>query len=211
MEIVWLGHSSLRLKSKGVTLITDPYADSVGFSMGRPRADIVTISNAHPHHSHCEAIEGDPRVLRGPGEYEIADYYITGTGTRYGENQEERQINTVFTIRVEGLTLCHLGDLNQKLSPGQAEELNQTDVLFVPAGGTCTIGVANVAQLVTLIGPRIVIPLHYGIEGVVVELEPLDRFLAEMGVTEVDPQPRLNVTSSSLPRELQVTVLQRAV
>ena len=211
MEITWLGHSSLRLRSKGITLITDPYPDSVGFSMGRPEADVVTISNRHPHHSHCDGIEGHPRVLDGPGEYEIADLYISGTGTNLGEHDGERQVNTVFTIRVEGLTLCHLGDLNQKLSPVQAEELNQTDILFVPAGGVCTISAADAAQLVNVIGPRVVVPLHYWSEGTKVELGPLDPFLSEMGMAEIQPQARLSVTSSNLPRELSVVVLQRVV
>ena len=213
MEIVWLGHSSLRLQSNAVTLITDPYADSLGFTMVPQRADIVTVSNDHPHHSYSDAVEGDPRVLRGPGEYEIANYYVTGMGTRLnaGEHEGERKLNTVFTIRVEGLTLCHLGDLSQPLSPAQVEELNQTDILFVPAGGVCTISAAQAAELVNLIGPRIVIPLHYRTEHVAVELEPLDGILGELGISEVAPQAKLNVTSSNLPRELRVVVLQWAL
>ena len=209
MEIVWLGHSSLRLESRGVRLITDPYADSVGFSMGHQEASIVTSSNGHPHHSHYEAVGGDPRILRGPGEFEIAHYYISGMGTRHGEQDEDREINTVFTIRAEGLTVCHLGDLSRRLSPSQVEEINQADVLCVPAGGVCTAGPARVAELVNLISPSIVIPLHYRTEGIKVELEPLAGFLTEMGVAEAAPQTRLNVMTSNLPRELRVVVLQR--
>lgn len=209
MEIAWLGHSSIRLRSGNVTLITDPYADSVGFSMGTPKADIVTTSHDHPHHSHCDAVEGDPRVLQGPGEYEIASFYISGIATRRRAEEGEREINTVFTIAAEGLTLCHLGDLSQVLSPRQVEELRQTDVLFVPAGGVCTVSTAQVAELVNLISPRIVIPVHYWVGGVSVELEPLDGFLAEMGVAEAAPVARLNVAPTNLPREQRVVVLQR--
>ena len=210
MEIVWLGHSSLRLRSGQVTLITDPYSHSLGFPMMPQDADIVTMSNSHPHHSNCDAVGGNPRVLRGPGEYEIADFYINGMGTRLsgGEDEGDRQINTVFTIRAEGLTLCHLGDLNEALSPGKVQELNQTDVLFVPAGGKCTVSSTRIAALVNLIGPRIVIPLHYRVEGVEVDLEPLDGFLNEMGVSEASPQPRLNVTLSNLPRDRRIDVLR---
>ena len=211
MEIVWLGHSALRLRSDNVTLITDPYADSLGLSMARGKAEIVTVSHEHPHHSYCEAIQGDPRILSGPGNYEVASFNISGMGTRREVQEGQRQINTVFTIRAEGLTLCHLGDLSQSLSPAQVQELNQTDVLFVPAGATCTIGVDKVAELVNLIQPRIVVPIHYSIEGVAVELETLDGFLAEMGVSDVEVRPKLSVTASSLPRELLVVALQRAV
>ena len=209
MDIAWLGHSAVRVVSAGITLVTDPYSESLGLSLGEPKADIVTVSNGHPHHSFIEAIEGEPRILSGPGSYEIGNFYITGMGTRLDDHGEERLINTVFTMRSEGLTLCHLGDLNQRLSPGQVQELNQTDVLFVPAGETCTIGVTYVAELVNLIGPSILIPVHYKIEGVSVDLAPLDRFIAEMGIAEVAPQTRLNVTSTNLPRELRVVVLQR--
>ena len=210
MEIVWLGHSSLRLQSRGVTLITDPYADSVGLSIGNPKADIVTISNGHPHHSASDAVDGSPRVLKGPGSYEVGHYYITGTGTARGGSEGDREVNTVFTIRAEGLNICHLGDLSRRLSPGQVAELNQPDILCVPAGGMCTISVSDLAELVNLIGPRIVIPLHYWVDGLNVELDPLDRILGEMGVADVTPQARLNVTSSNLPRELSVVVLQRS-
>ena len=209
MEIVWLGHSAVRIVSSGITLMTDPYSESLGLSLNNPKADIVTVSNGHPHHSFCEVIEGETRILDGPGSYEIGSFYITGMGTRLEDQGEERRINTVFTMRTESLTVCHLGDLNQRLSPGQVQELSQTDILFVPAGEMCTVGMAYVAQLVNLISPRILIPIHYRTEGVSVDLAPLDRFISEMGITEVAPQARLNVTSTNLPRELRVVVLQR--
>ena len=212
MEIVWLGHSSLRITSRNVTLVTDPYRDSLGVPMPRHSAQIVTVSHEHPHHSHLDAVDGGPRVLSGQGEYEIGSFYVSGMGTRRIPEPEgdeaDRQINTVFTIRAEGLTLCHLGDLAETLTPGQVEELNQTDVLFVPAGGTCTISAARATELANLIGPRIVVPLHYRTDGLKVELKPLDAFLSEMGVAEVSSQPRLSVTSSSLPRDRRVDVLQ---
>ena len=210
MEITWLGHSSLKLRTQDATLITDPYARSVGFAMGRHRADIVTISNDHPHHSHRAALDGTPRFIAGPGEYEIADFYITGMGTRLNSEEGERGINTVFTFQAEGLILCHLGDLGEMPSPRQVRELNQTDVLFVPAGGACTIAAGKVAELVNMIEPRIVVPLHYRTDGVAVELDSLDEFLAELGVSEFDPQAKLTVSSTSLPRDLQLAVLQRA-
>ncbi len=209
MEIVWLGHSAVRLKGNTVTVITDPYADSVGLSMGKPQADIVTISNDHPHHSQSSAIAGSPRILNGPGEYEISNFRISGMGTRLQGDDSVRRINTIFTFRAEGLTLCHLGDLSENLSPRQVDELSQSDVCFVPAGAGCTLDAARLMQIVRLVGPRILIPIHYGIEGLKVELDPLDKLLSELGVADVTPQPRLNVTSTNLPGELRVVVLQK--
>ena len=209
MEISWLGHSCIRIRSVESTLITDPYDSSLGLSMGRQTADIVTVSHRHPHHSNFGVIEGNPRVLQGPGEYEIGDFYITGMGTQRHDGQGEPDVNTVFAIHAEGLMLCHLGDLDRALSSRQVEALSRTDVLFVPSGGMCTIDAPQAAEIVNLLGPRIVVPLHYKTEGVTVELLPLDGFLDALGVSGQASEPRINVTATNLPRELSLVVLQR--
>ena len=209
MEISWLGHSCVRVRSSDVTLITDPYDESLGLSRGGQRADVVTISHLHPHHAHYEDIEGDPKVLQGPGDYEVAHFYINGMATDRNLSDGEPAINTIFTIKGEGLTLCHLGDLNMMPTPQQIQELSQTDILFVPAGGVCTIGAAEVAELVNLVDPRIVVPLHYRTEDVAVEVLPLDGFLQAMGVTEPTQEPKINVTATNLPRDLRLVVLKR--
>ena len=246
MEITWLGHSSLRIRSGTTTLVTDPYADSVGYSMAAAPADIITVSNGHPHHSHVAGVQGDPRVLTGPGAYEIANFYITGLGTPgsppqapqaqteapalseadYEEDEADEEpesdesaeaaprvtsqpTNTVFSFRVEGLTVCHLGDITRAVTPRQAEQLNQAEILIVPVGGHCTISIDAVPQLINLIGPKIVIPVHYQSDGSDLELEPLDRFLQEIGISEVSSQNRLNVTSTNLPRDMTVIPMNR--
>ena len=212
MEIQWLGHSSLRIRSGNITLITDPYASSLGLTIANQRADIVTVSNSHPHHSNLDAIQGEPRVLKGPGEYEIGSLYFSGIGTPLGDPEVQRQINTVFTIRAEGLMLCHLGDISRPLTSRQAEALRHVEVLMAPVGGGCTLEISKLAELVNLIAPRILIPLHYKSEDVQVELEPLDNIQRELGITEENfaSQNRLNVTATNLPRELRLVALQRA-
>ena len=210
MEITWLGHSSIRMVSRDIVLITDPYPDSIGYSMESQQAEVVTVSNGHPNHSSLDSVGGDPRVLKGPGQYEVKGYNVTGMGTRLADLDERRQINTVFTIRAEGLTLCHLGDLNDRLSPGQLDSLGNIDILMVPAGGGCTIEVGDVPQLVSVLSPRIVIPVHYGYESTAGMLAPVERLLTELSVEDASPQIRLNVTQTNLPRETQVVVLRKA-
>jgi L-ascorbate metabolism protein UlaG (beta-lactamase superfamily) len=210
LEISWLGHSCLKIRSGDSTLITDPYDDSLGHSMGRPRADIVTSSHRHPHHSYFAGIEGSPRLVRGPGEYEIGNFYVTGIGTERGDGEGEPLINTVFSIQVEGLTLCHLGDLDRALSSRQVEWASRADILCVPSGGVCTMDAIQVAELVGLLGPKIVVPMHYKAEGVTVDLLPLDSFLEALGVTEPALESRIDVTATNLPRELRLVVLRRA-
>lgn len=245
MEITWLGHSSLKIRSGTTTLVTDPFAGSVGFSMAAVEADIVTVSRDHPHHSHLEAVQGDPRVLTGPGAYEIANFYITGLGTPgsplqaqeavpdppqtdEAEDADEEPVpdeaakepepaavpsrltNTIFSVRAEGLTVCHLGDITRPVTPRQAEQLNQAEILVVPVGGHCTISIDAIPQLINLIGPKIVIPIHYRSDESNLELEPLDRFLQEIGVSQVSSQNRLNVTSTNLPRDMTVMSMNRS-
>ena len=210
MEIVWFGHASVMLSSAGAALVADPFPESLGISMAEKRAQIVTVSNSHPNHSSTDGFHDSPRIIDEPGEYEGGGYYVSGMATAAG-NDGEALVNTVFTIRTEGLIVCHLGDLSQILTPSQAQQLTATDILIVPAGGGCTLDPSRTAELVNMISPRIVIPVHYRTDGVSVDLEPIDSFLGHMGVSEVAPQLRLNVTATNLPRDRRVVVLQRMV
>ncbi len=209
MEITWLGHSSVRIVSRDVVLITDPYPESIGFAMGDQQAEVVTVSNDHPNHSRLESVGGEPRVLNGPGQYEVKGYNVTGMGTSVTDSEGNRRVNTVYTIRAEGLTLCHLGDLNERLGSGQLDAIGNIDILMVPAGGGCTIEVGDVPQLIGVLSPRIVIPIHYGYESTAGTLAPIERFLTELSVEEASPQIRLNVTQTNLPREAQVVLLRK--
>ena len=211
MEIVWLGHSCVMIKTTESTLITDPFPDSIGIRMPELKSDVVTISNSHPNHSFIDSKSQYDHVIDGPGEYEIAGYYITGIGTPLNANDESDHINTIYSIRAEGLTITHLGDISQSLSPSQAQELDQTDVLIVPAGGVCTLDIPKIAELANRISPRIIIPVHYKVEGSNIELAPLDDFMRHMGAGEVVPQLRLNVTATNLPKETRISVIQRSI
>ena len=210
MEIAWLGHACVRMRSRGATLIADPFGASLGIPLRPQPADIVTVSCAgDPHHSAVDALGGDPKVLQGPGEYEVSGFSISGMGTDRGGDTGERVINTVYRIRTEGLTLCHLGDLNIPLTARQIEFLDGVDVLFAPAGGGALSPTA-IAEIVGRIGPRIVVPLHYSDGGVPDDLEPIDDFLAAMGGAPETPGAKLNVTATGLPGDTQVSVLERA-
>src|SRR4030042_1508692 len=183
IEITWLGHSCFRIKGKGATLITDPYAEGIGYSLGRPKANIVTSSHAHPGHSYVSGVDGSPRIVRGPGEYEIAGVFITGIPTFHDDRKGgERGKNTVYLIEMDDITLCHLGDLGYPLSTTQVEELSAAEVLLVPVGGVSTLDAAAAAEVVRLIQPHIVIPMHFHTEALKFQLDPVGNFLKEMGM-----------------------------
>ena len=156
---------------------------------------------------------GNPRVLRGPGEYEISDVLITGVASFHDSKRgQERGRNTIYVIHMDDLVICHLGDLGHTLQEEQLEEVADADILLIPIGGHNTINATQAAEVISQVEPRIVIPMHYHTEAsgsTRPDLEPLDKFCREMGVEAVNPQPKLVVTRSSLPQETQVVVLEQ--
>jgi len=208
MEITWLGYSCFRLKGKQNTVITDPVSPDFGYSLGKVTADIVTISHEHPGHSYIQGIGGEPKVLTGPGEYEINGVLTLGLQTFHdGERGAQRGKNTIFVFEIDDLVICHLGDLGHTLDAEQIEKIDSADVLLVPVGGVSTIDAIQAAEIVRRVEPKIVIPMHYKTLVLKRDLAPVDRFLKEMGVKEAVPQPKLTVNKNSLPLTLQVVVL----
>jgi L-ascorbate metabolism protein UlaG (beta-lactamase superfamily) len=208
MEIVWQGHSCFRIRSREATIVTDPCPPASGYAIGKPTADIVTVSHNHPNHSFLKAVAGNPTVLDSPGEYEISGAFVTGISTFHDDKRgEESGPNLVFIMEMEDLKVCHLGDLGHTPTAEQAEEMTGVDILFVPIGGNTTLDGVRAAEVVSLLEASLVIPMHYKTDAFKGDLEPPDRFLKEMGVTAHEPQPKLSVTRSSLPSTTQVVTL----
>jgi L-ascorbate metabolism protein UlaG (beta-lactamase superfamily) len=209
VDIDWFGHSCFRLREGGVTLVLDPYDKSIGYNMPRVRADIVTVSHDAPGHSAVSAVKGEPKVLSRPGEYEVKDIFITGIQTwRGGTEREAREENTVFVFEFGSLTVCHLGDLAKVLTQAQVESMPSVDVLLAPVGAGGGLDADKAAEVISLLEPSIVVPMHYQTSIADFQLDPLSRFLKEMGVTEHAPQESLRVTRSDLPEETLVVVLE---
>jgi len=208
MEITWLGHSCFRIKGKEAVIVTDPFDKTSGYNLGKITADIVTISHDHPQHSFASGVGGDPKVLRGPGEYEVAGVFIYGTRTFHDNTKgQTRGKNTIYLMEIDDVKVCHLGDLGHALSAAQVEEISDTDVLMVPVGGISTIDASGAAEIINALQPKIVIPMHYKTAAVNLELDPLDKFLKEMGSKEIAPLPKLSVNKSALPIDTQIVVL----
>ncbi|HSP55790.1 MAG TPA: MBL fold metallo-hydrolase [Dehalococcoidia bacterium] len=208
MEIVWLGHSCFRIRGREATILTDPCPPSSGYNVGKPTADIVTISHSHENHTYVKAVAGSPRIVDGPGEYEMHGAFLTGITTYHDtEKGAARGRNLCFIMEMEDIKVCHLGDLGHTPTAEQAEEMTGADVLLVPIGGVSTIDGARAAEIVSLLEARLVIPMHYKTEALKEQLDAPDRFLKEMGVTNVEPLPKLTITRSSLPSDTQVMML----
>jgi L-ascorbate metabolism protein UlaG (beta-lactamase superfamily) len=210
VELNWLGHACFRVKNRETTIILDPFGPQTGYSTrGFGEADVVTLSHDHAAHSNVDAVSGRPRVISGPGEYEVAGVLITGIRTYHDDKRgAERGKNTAYVVEMDELRVCHLGDLGHVPTADQAEELSGAEVLLIPVGGGTTIDAEAAAEVISLLEPRIVVPMHYKTDGTTEKLEPLDRFLKQMGVGSAQPVPRLNVTKTSLPLETTVMVLE---
>ena len=208
MEISWLGHSCFRIKGNSATVITDPYSPDLGYSLGKPTARIVTVSHQHSGHAYTQGIAGEPKVIAGPGEYEIGGVLITGIAAFHdAEEGLKHGRNTVYLMEVDEVSVCHLGDLGHVLAAEQVEELENVDVLLLPVGGMSTIDAPAAAQVVRQLEPKVVIPMHYQTQALKREFEPVSRFLKEIGVQQLEPQPKLSLTRSSLPEGMQVFLL----
>ncbi|MGQ9676721.1 MAG: MBL fold metallo-hydrolase [Chloroflexota bacterium] len=208
MEITWLGHSAFRLRGKEATVLTDPYGSEIGYVLGKVSADIVTVSHDHYDHNNVGAVTGSPKVISGPGEYEIRGVRITGIRTFHdSEGGLRRGKNTVYVIELDDLVVAHLGDLGHVPTPEQVQQMGNVDVLLIPVGGTFTINAAQAAEVVNLVEPKIVIPMHYKTPSLKLDVDSADRFLREMGVKQVEPQPKLVVNKGALPAETTVVLL----
>ncbi|HUV51769.1 MAG TPA: MBL fold metallo-hydrolase [Dehalococcoidia bacterium] len=208
MEITWLGHSCFRIKGKEATIVTDPYDKTLGYPMRKPTANIVTISHNHPQHCFLEGVAGNPRVVSRPGEYDISNISIYGIPTFHdNEKGQNRGKNTVFFMEIDGVKVCHLGDLGHVPTSEQIEQISDVEILMVPIGGGSTLDAAAAAEAIGLLEPKLVLPMHYKTDVVKMELEPLEKFIKVMGLTEVIPQPKLNITKTTLPMETRVLVL----
>lgn len=210
MDIDWFGQSCFRLREGNITIVTDPYDKSIGYTLPRLRADVVTISHDAPGHAYAAGVKGDPKVLSRPGEYEIRGVFITGiqTWSGGGAKGEAKEENTVFVFEFGELTACHLGDLSRLLSQAQVESMPDIDVLMVPVGGGGALDADKAGEVISQLEPRIVIPMHYRTPYINLPLDPLSKFLKEMGAAEHAPQESLKLTAAGLPEETQVVVLE---
>lgn len=209
MKITWHGHSCFRLSARGLaSVVTDPYDHQfVGYQPLNLRGNIVTVSQDSPEYNFESAVKSKEHVLKGPGEYEIGDVFVTALRTNGKLRKPDELLNTLFVFDFEGVTVAHLGVLTRVPSQSQVEALGNVQVVLVPVGGGNALNAAKAAEVISLLEPGIVIPMQYRTPESKLELDPLDKFLKEMGLGDISPEDELTVLSSSVPDETQVVVL----
>ncbi|MEK7103942.1 MAG: MBL fold metallo-hydrolase [Patescibacteria group bacterium] len=218
MNITWHGQSFFEIivknrKDGETKVIIDPFeADFVGLKFPKTEGDVVLISHGHKDHSNHRAVGGSPFIVDTPGEYEIKDVFIKGIPAFHDNaNGKERGSVIMFTIMAEGMKIGFLSDLGQKeLTSQQVEDLGNVDILIIPVGGTYTINAKDATEIIAQIEPGIVIPMHYKIPGLKIELDDVSKFLKEMGTEAIEPLPKLKVSPKDLPgkdEEMKIIIL----
>lgn len=189
-----------------MTIVTDPFSSSIGLETPRLKGDIVTISHDSPGHNYAEAVKGAQHVLTSAGEYEISGVFITGIAMSDVKSPSPRK-NVAYFCDYETLTVLHLGDLTHVPDQSVVQALGEVNVLLIPVGGGNGLNANNAAEVVALLEPHYVVPMHYALPGLRLELDPVDRFLKAMGVSKVSESDVLKVSAGELPEQTQVVVL----
>ncbi len=205
MIITWQGHSFFKIQDKtgtnGITLAMDPFSASIGLKPANFEADVVTVSHDHEDHNNISALRGDPYIIDTPGEYDVKGVLVEGIESFHDEKEgKERGRNIIYRIQINGITIVHLGDLGTVLDSKQLEKLESTDILIIPVGGRYTIDAVKAVEVISQLEPRIIIPMHYKMPGLNIELDELDKFIKEIGI-EAIREEKLKISKKDLPSD----------
>ncbi len=217
MNITWYGQSCFRVSLQGqkksrqaVSLVIDPFDESVGLKMPKIEADILLITHNHKDHSNRKITKTETFIIDSPGEYELRDVFIHGIFSFHDEQKgEERGTNTIYTIEAEEMKICHMGDFGQgEITNEQLKKIGDVDILMIPVGGVFTIGAKEATKIISQIEPRIIIPMHYKIPKLKIKLEELSPFLKAIGEKNATTEEKLNIQKKNLPSgEMKVVPL----
>jgi len=216
MDIRWFGQSFFEIvvdtaAKKGVKLFIDPYASHIGLTPpGNLEGDIVLITHNHPDHNNIGAFKNPGIVINTPGEYSVQEVDVKGFLTYHDDKSgEERGINIVYALEAEDIRIVHLGDLGHLPSEEQVHKIDGVDVLMIPVGGLHSITVKEAVKVIKQLEPKIVIPMHYKIPGLTVEMGDLDTFCKEMGICATEPVKKLSIKAGNLAgKEMEVIIFE---
>lgn len=218
MNIQYYGHSCFKITTKpagrateDVVIFMDPFNKSIGLRPPHGQADIVFVSHYHYDHDNVSALKGDPIVVDTPGEYSIKGVNTVGIDTFHDKKEgAERGRNTVFVLESENIRLCHMGDLGTDLDSKQLEKIGHIDILFIPVGGKYTIDGKEAARIARKIEPAIVIPIHYKVPELKIDLADEKLFCSEVGNCSKEKISKINLKKKDLEEKSMEAVIMRA-
>ena len=213
MLIRYLGHSEFYLTdSHGAAVVTDPYDEAVGYEVQHVSCDVVTVSHGHGDHAYVQALKGQPIVLDKEGQYSpLPDVRVTQIPCWHDECQgEKRGRNLISVIEMDGVRVCHLGDLGHFPDESLIKAIGRVDVLLIPVGGFFTIDADCAVRIVQALNPRVTVPMHYRTgANASWPIADLDPFLNKMAAApeERRPLPLLRVTEEDLSEQPRLAVM----
>ena len=209
MEITWYGHSCFRFVERGMaTVVTDPFDSKVaGYNPLKLKADIATVGCNDLAHNNVSVIKPEPFVISGPGEYERGGVFITGIQTNPFTTDMKAMRNTLYVFDYGSMTIMHIGQANDIPKQSSVEELGQINIALVPVGEGGALNASKAAELISMFEPNVVIPMHYETPHSKLPLEPLSKFLKEMGITQLETMESYKATASSFTEETRVIAL----
>ncbi|EKE20341.1 MAG: Zn-dependent hydrolase of the beta-lactamase fold-like protein [uncultured bacterium] len=215
MLIQYYGQSCFKLTTKpggratdDIVIFFDPFDKECGIRPPQGQADVVFVSHDHHDHNNVSAIKGDPIVIETPGEFAVKGINIVGLDSFHDSTEgAERGRSTIYILEVEDLKICHLGDLGCDLTGKQLEEIDGVDILFIPVGGKYTLDGKKATELIRKIEPAIVIPMHYKIPGLTIDIEDETKFCSEMGNCPSEKVAKFNVKKKDLEEKKMEVVL----
>lgn len=198
MEITWYGNSCFRITERNfATVVTDPFDSAVaGYTPLKLKAEIVTVSSNDLSHNNISVVKGNPFVIEGPGEYERGGVFLTGIQTTPLRSENKELRNTIYVLDYGSITVLHLGQTNMVPSQTMIEELGNINIALVPVGAGGGLNASKAAEVISMLEPNIVIPMHYETPHSKLDLDPLSKFLKEMGLTELETMESYKIASS---------------
>ncbi len=213
MKIEYLGHSCFKLtESTGTSIVCDPYSDEIGYAMRKVSADAVTVSHGHYDHNAVHNVDGAPLLIDGGQNNGLAGVEISSIKSFHDTSRgKKRGENTIFKFRMDGIDVCHLGDLGEQCSSDLIETLLPVDVLLIPVGGTYTIDAEMAKEYVDRIMPDIVIPMHYRTRDCKLDIDRVDEFTGLFDGDSVEESEKCGIELSrkDLTGETRIIVLKR--
>ncbi len=214
MKLKWLGHASFLLTSdSGTRIVTDPFKTGgpLSYAEINETADAVTLSHTHNDHNNPEAVKGNPKIIKA-GPETVKDVKISGVTTHHDDAAgQKRGHNTAFCFDIDGLHVCHMGDLGHELSDKQASDLGKVDVLLLPVGGYYTIDAAAATRVIEHIKPRIAIPMHYKTSKCTYPIATADEFLKGKKNVRRTAGSEIEIKAGKLPMGTEIVVLEPAL
>jgi L-ascorbate metabolism protein UlaG (beta-lactamase superfamily) len=204
MQIQYFGLSSLKLTSKDTTSILDPFSKESGLTPPRGAADLIILSEKDNElYSATSGISGEPFIVDGPGEYDVKDHTITGIPVK----DKDGKVITIYLIELEGIKILFMAHIKKlSLSQDEIEDIGEVDIMLVPVGGGDVLDYEEAAKNVNFIEPKIVIPIHYKINGLKVEAASEEKFLKEMG-GKSESMEKISIKKKELVADAPVRVI----